>query len=32
MRWQEQVREGKVIRHVAYMDRASAFDDLGLTE
>ena len=25
-----QVRDGKVIRHVAYMDRADAFADLGL--
>ena len=27
-----QVREGKVIRHVVYMDRADALADLGLAE
>ncbi len=27
-----QVRDGKVIRHVVYMDRADALADLGLTE
>ena len=27
-----QVRDGKVIRHVVYMDRAEAFADLGLAE
>jgi hypothetical protein len=27
-----QVRDGKVIRHVVYMDRADAFADLGLEE
>jgi ketosteroid isomerase-like protein len=27
-----QVREGRVIRHVVYLDRADAFADLGLEE
>ena len=27
-----QVRDGKIIRHVIYMDRADAFADLGLAE
>ena len=27
-----QVRDGKVIRHVAYLDRADAFAELGLEE
>jgi ketosteroid isomerase-like protein len=27
-----QVRDGKVIRHVVYLDRADAFADLGLEE
>ena len=27
-----QVRDGRVIRHVVYLDRADAFADLGLAE